>query len=103
MKVLMTSKEAQCVKYARRFPSWEYVCLTKDAFLAGYEAAKQDALNKMAGKANIAILNRVGEEPVEMEFKDGEHQLSSQRAKAILVPDGHGGHIGVEQKLSGAE
>ncbi len=41
MEVQMKRYEKQCIDYAERFKrNWEWYCLVKDAWLAGYAQAK---------------------------------------------------------------
>lgn len=76
----MTRKEKQAVEYSRRFKDWDYIIAAKDAYLAAYEDAKQEAINICTnnGPSEEIDLTNLGNEEVEMEFKDGDHQLSSK-------------------------
>lgn len=61
IKETITKWQLECRKYTSRFTkSWEYACLSGDAFIAGYQCALKDGMNEV----------------VEVEREDGEHQLS---------------------------
>ena len=103
MKVQMSSKEKQAVLCARKFSDWAQAIASKDSYLQGFLDAKNEILkiipeatdSKMIlrlGALKI-LINSIGENEEQMIFENGEHQLSSQRAKAI----------GVDLKLEGAE
>lgn len=89
----MTKKEKLCIDYAERFKkNWEYYILVADAFSAGQKSMKEEILSSLrleqkvyndAGSGmsagylenSIHVANQTGLEIVEVEHKDGEHQI----------------------------
>jgi len=63
MKVIMKAFEKLAIDYSSRFKPWDFQCIAKDAYLSGYRRTLSDAYN-------------VVQEGVEVEFKDGTHQLT---------------------------
>ena len=59
----MTKYEKQSIDYAKRFKSWEHICISKDAYLSGYRQALEDVQRGLT-------------EEVEVEFENGDHQLT---------------------------
>lgn len=74
MIVKMKEYEKQAIDYSHQFKSWELQCVAKDTYLAAYRRALQDALLYGDGQVNYNHL--VGQAPVEVEFKNGDHQLT---------------------------
>lgn len=47
--VEMKELEAACIKYAEKYKNnWEFYCLVKDAWLAGYKLARDQAWNVLS-------------------------------------------------------
>jgi len=81
MIVKMKAREKKCVEYAdKRFKkSWELSACSKDSYLEGYRQAVEDCKARLNGLiVGPVVLNDVGCEEVEMEFKDGEHMLGTK-------------------------
>lgn len=77
MKVKMKSWEKSAIEHARRFTSsWDYWILSASGFQEGYKQAREDA-NKELLKNILFNPLEAGEEPVEVEFKDGKHSLAA--------------------------
>lgn len=79
------------MNHARRFAkAWDYYCVASDAYLAGYQKAREDANNKLNDYYLRNALNgcqdygyqikeevkTLGESDVEVQRIDGDHQLS---------------------------
>jgi len=83
MKSLLTEKEITCNIYRERFKNnWEFYCLTGDAYSAGYEQARLDAINEVqlshrVGNLSLILyyLMHMKSNRVEVEYKDGSHQI----------------------------
>lgn len=73
MKVKMKRLEKEAINYAKvRFSNkgqWAENCISKDAFLAGYRLARE-----LIEYNGLMVVDN-GQEEIEIEFKDGEHQL----------------------------
>lgn len=64
-KVNMTLKEKEAHDYCKRFNNvWDTTIIASDAFLAGFRKVKE-----------LLAEGKTGEEQVEVEFKNGSHQL----------------------------
>ena len=62
MIVKMKMYEKLAMDFAKQYKNWELQCLAKDVYLAAYRQGIKD------GDINLT-------KEVEVEFKDGEHQL----------------------------
>ena len=80
MKVKMKSVEAKCLESnAKHKKSWENYCIGKDQYLKGYKQAVADLTELLAHDNNaLTALYHVGQQAVEMEFKDGSHQIGAK-------------------------
>lgn len=83
MKTTLKRYEHLAVEHAKRFSkAWDYYCVATGAYLAGYRAAKSEAISKITvedmdfGFIAPPELVQLGDELVEKEVLDGEHQLS---------------------------
>lgn len=71
MVVQMKLYEKQCIDYAEKYKrNWEYYCLVKDAWLAGYKQAKVN-------------FSEFESEQQTLDISNGEHQIGER-----LVPRG---------------
>jgi hypothetical protein len=76
MKVTMKQYEKQALDYSSRFKNWEIQAATKDAYLEAYKQALLDANEYIKEYGDDSFLELyVGQDPVEVEFNNGEHQL----------------------------
>lgn len=93
MLVIMTKKEKLCVDFASRWKkSWDNYILVADGFSAGQNSMRDEIISSLSSTKNdylaagsnesaayidlaITIIQNVGKEPVEVEYKDGSHQL----------------------------
>ena len=75
MEVKMKRYEKQCIDYSERFKrNWEWYCLVKDAWLAGYAQAK----------ANFTEFET---EPETLIAENGSHQIGEK----LTYPGGANG------------
>jgi hypothetical protein len=71
MLVKMKRYEKLAGDHAKKFAkAWDYYCVATGAYLEAYKQAKEDILNGLNG-----------EEEVEVQYLDGEHQLSAATFK----------------------
>lgn len=68
MVVKMRLYEKKAVDNGRKFKYWEAIVSNKESYLQGYREALEDIKNGIDGS-----------ELVEVEFKDGEHQIRPVR------------------------
>lgn len=82
MKVIMTLKEKMAIETANKYKQWDYIIPAKESYLQ----AIQDVLEFINGNSAISrdsqnvILDKYNE-TVEVEFKDGSHQLYNKDKK----------------------
>lgn len=84
MKIILNTKELLCLDYSKKFKNtWEYYCISKDAFLAGYEAAKNVLLMNIGDEELRMIIKESGEVKIhEVELNNGEHQIGAKLTDA---------------------
>lgn len=80
MKVKMKSVEVKCIESNAKFKkNWEFYCIANGAWLSGYKQAIEDLTELLAHDNNaLTALYHVGQQVVEMEFKDGSHQIGAK-------------------------
>jgi hypothetical protein len=86
MLVKMKRYEKLAGEHAKMFAkAWDYFCVATGAYLAGYRRAKDDAKHIVINQAGVShwteedtleLIESTANEEIEVEFKDGEHQLS---------------------------
>lgn len=67
--------------YSKKFSAnWDYYCIASDAYQAGFKAAREMSTELIKKPAWIVVRDTptLGEELVDVELKDGEHQLNSK-------------------------
>lgn len=78
MKVIMTLKEKMCIENAQKYKSWDYIIPAQDSYLQ----AIRDVIELVnRPDATIGDLWNLLNEEVEVEFKDGSHQLYNKDKK----------------------
>lgn len=83
MKVFMKRFEKLALDFAKKYVSWELQCVSKDSYMAGYKQARLDIeatgdytdYNGSTEWTDYPYNFDTGEQEVEVEFKDGSHQL----------------------------
>jgi hypothetical protein len=80
MIVIMKRFEKLANDYCQKFKkSWDSHCIASDAYISGYNQAISDCESEMERSSDyLSSLGHVGEEPVEVEFKDGDHMIGSK-------------------------
>lgn len=84
MKVAMTKMEHQADEHAKRFAkNWDYYCIATGAYMSGFREAKEQAIEVTTKRDPVLFRNleneavtQLGEDVVEVEISNGEHQLS---------------------------
>lgn len=71
MKVKMKLYEKMAIETGKRYKQWDYIIPAKESYLQ----AVQDVLDLMNDDTPVGVLKSYMSEEVEVEFKDGEHQL----------------------------
>jgi hypothetical protein len=80
MKVKMKTVEVKCNEQRERLKkNWEFYTIAGDAYLKGFKDCV-DMLTELLAHDNNALtaLYHVGQQVVEMEFKDGSHQIGAK-------------------------
>lgn len=64
--------------FSKKYKQWDYIIISSESYIAGYKQALLDA--NLVIKNQDGLLTQlhsfVGQEEVEVEFKDGSHQLT---------------------------
>lgn len=101
MKSTITKKEEICLKYAERYKkNWEYYILVADAFSAGQTSMRDEITANLQEEAHllsqagcgaasdymqhsIYLAQNTGQEKVEQELNNGEHQIGAKSTDGI--------------------
>jgi len=89
MKVKMKKYEQLAIENSNKYKDWAHVCIAKDAYLEGYKRALKNAqefINEKRIDCQYYLMEfDVGTEEVEIEFEDGDHQLSQRALNKIVI------------------
>ena len=75
MKVKMKLYEKMAIETGKRYKQWDYIIPAKESYLQ----AVQDVLDLMNDDTPVGVLKSYLNEEVEVEFKDGDHQLKPEK------------------------